>query len=304
MEVVMARLNCLLLLLSFVIIGCGSVSPFVATSARIAPVDDGLPNEWFAMQINDQIDRATSPDELQTQVGDAGIERLSKIVAILEKRAALYSENIANVATLAYKRQYVVQASPTSIQVRFDQAQGPMQNTGRQLDVAISGAGLFQVKVATGDGVAYTRSGNFFINQDHELVVGDLKGPRLSPPITVPENVTDVSIAEDGTVQAIVAGSNTPQDIGQLELKRFVNPQALKLIGPNLYAATPEAGEEIQSAPAHDGAGTILQNVLEASNVEMTREMLELVRVARQHELIQRLISRYEQNPPAIATGN
>ena len=88
---------------------------------------------------------------------------------------------------------------------QLDFEQGPMESTDRQLDVAIQGDGFFRVKImdSIGDGTAYTRSGDFFTNPDGDLVLGQKDGPRLLPPITLPKNTTDVTIAEDGTISAV-----------------------------------------------------------------------------------------------------
>ncbi len=296
---------CLALSAVVATIGCSNASHF-SNGHSLNPSSDEASLDSYAMQMNDEIERATNPTPFGKAVGDAGIEKLTKAVAILEKRAAIHSENIANVSTLAYKRLRVVQNGPTEMEVTLDQRQGPMDCTGRQLDVAIDGEGLFRVKTdaAKGDGIAYTRSGNFFINRDGDLVVGVLDGPRVLPVIKFPANTTDVAIAEDGSIEATVAGSNTPTLVGQLKLARFVSPQGLKSIAHNLFIATRESGEPMLSRPAQDGVGALRQNYLEGSNVDLTREQLELVRVARQHEVVQRLLSRYMQNAPAIASGH
>ena len=90
---------------------------------------------------------------------------------------------------------------------QIDFQQGPMENTDRQLDVAINGDGLFRVKIldSVGDGTAYTRNGNFFRNNQGELVLGNKEGPRLIPQITVPDDAIDINISEDGIVEAVTS---------------------------------------------------------------------------------------------------
>jgi flagellar basal-body rod protein FlgG len=124
------------------------------------------------------------------------------------------------------------------------------------------------------------------------------------PKLNFPPNTTDVNIAEDGSVEATVAGSNQPTPIGRLELCRFVNPSGLKSSGGNLFFATKESGEPIVSNPGEEGSGEIRQNFLEGSNVELIKERVALIRIERQLELVDRLLARYEQNPPAVADGH
>lgn len=180
---------------------------------------------------------------------------------------------------------------------------GPMENTGRQLDVAINGDGFFRVKImdGIGDGTAYTRSGNFFINKDGDLVVGMKDGPRVLPVMNFPPNTTEVSIAEDGSVGAIVAGATTATPIGRLELVRFVNPQGLKTMGGNLFLQTDASGDPITSNPGEEGAGEIRQNFLEGSNVDPVKELVGLIKTQRSFELNSQSIQTADQALQTVA---
>src|SRR5271169_3506585 len=102
---------------------------------------------------------------------------------------------------------------------QIDLTQGSPNNTNRPLDVAIEGDGFFKVKVldSLGDGTAYTRNGNFFINANNQLVLGMGDGYTLVPPITIPTGTTDdqIGISQQGVVSVTSPGTNTAKTVGQ-----------------------------------------------------------------------------------------
>jgi flagellar basal-body rod protein FlgG len=186
---------------------------------------------------------------------------------------------------------------------QLDFEQGPMESTDRQLDVAINGQGFFRVKImdSVGDGTAYTRSGNFFLNTEGELVLGMKDGPRLLPPITLPANTVDVNIAEDGTVSASVSDAIEPTPVGRLEMARFINPQGLKTMGGNLFLETAASGPPVSSNPNEDGAGYIQQGFLEGSNVDPVKELVGLIKTQRSFELNSQSIQTADQALQTVA---
>lgn len=188
---------------------------------------------------------------------------------------------------------------------QLDLEQGPMENTGRPLDVGIQGNGFFKVKIlpTIGDGVAYTRNGNFFINKDGKLVVGMGDGYVVQPEISIPSNATDISISQTGLVEYLTPGNSTGtrQQAGQMKLYQFVNPQGLTLMGGNLYGVTPASGPEIESNPGDQGAGQILQNYLEGSNVDPVKELVTLIKTQRSFELNSQSIQTADQALQTIA---
>jgi len=167
-------------------------------------------------------------------------------------------------------------------------SQGSPINTERSLDVMVDGEGFFQVDVAqeTGTGVAYTRAGNFFVNSDQELVLGNSEGPRLTNPgIDVPANTTRVESSADGTIQAHTNDAVDPQELGQIQLATFVNKEGLKPIGGNLYIESAASGPPIEGVPGEGQFGTILQGHLEGSNVQPVKELVDLIKTQRAFEM-------------------
>ena len=102
---------------------------------------------------------------------------------------------------------------------QLDMSQGSTTQTGRSLDVTIEGQGFFRVKTlpTQGDGLAYTRTGNFFVNDQNKLVLNSQSGFLLDPPISIPQNTTNITISQDGRVFATVSGTATPTDAGQIQ---------------------------------------------------------------------------------------
>ena len=170
---------------------------------------------------------------------------------------------------------------------QYDFATGSPVDTGRELDLMIDGNGLFQVSILEeiGDGVGYTRAGNFFVNRDGDMVLGNSDGPRLEPPITVPADALRVEVSADGTVSAFLPAQVEPSVIGQIQIASFINPNGLKSIGGNLYVESAASGPPIQGNPGEGTLGTILQNFLESSNVDPVKELVSLIKTQRAFEM-------------------
>ncbi|MEO0529646.1 MAG: flagellar basal-body rod protein FlgG [Planctomycetota bacterium] len=176
----------------------------------------------------------------------------------------------------------------SSTQADFDQ--GAMQNTGNQLDLAIEGEGFFAVTGPNGE-TLYTRSGNFNINANNELVMGSAAvGYRIEPAINIPEEALEVSISGTGEVSFRQAGQTQLTQAGTLQLANFVNPDGLLKMGDNLFAETDASGAATIAVPGSPGFGNVLQGFLEASNVEATTELIDLINTQRSFELNSQVI--------------
>ncbi len=191
----------------------------------------------------------------------------------------------------------------------FDQ--GGMQNTGVPTDLAIDGTGFLQVREANGQ-TAYTRDGSFLIDANGDVV--DHHGNHLlvQPPgggAVVPLNVSQnvngfpvqvqqLRIDTNGVISGVFPGANPqdpPTDLGTVQLARFVNPQGLTTIGGNLFAVSPNSGPAITGLPgtgtqAAPGAplfmfGQVWQNHLEASNVDLSDEMSNVIVAQRGYQM-------------------
>jgi flagellar basal-body rod protein FlgG len=174
---------------------------------------------------------------------------------------------------------------------------GSPVKTGQALDFFIKGDGFFKVNIRQqdGTGIGYTRAGNFFKNAEGDLVLGNSNGPRLEPPINIPEDTTKISVSSDGIVRAHQPGQVQPQEVGQLELANFVNPAGLKGKGGNIYVETPASGPPINGTPGEGNFGTIKQNMLEGSNVDPVKELVDLIKTQRAFEFNSQSIKAADQ---------
>ncbi|MCP4377251.1 MAG: flagellar basal-body rod protein FlgG [bacterium] len=163
---------------------------------------------------------------------------------------------------------------------------GELENTGRDLDVAITGSGFFQVTGPSGE-TRYTRDGALRLDKNGTLVTSG--GYTIEPAITVSTDALGVSIAEDGSVT--VRGSDgTSSSVGQITLARFLNPSGLSSEGGNLLAESAASGTATSTTPGESGAGTLQQGFLERSNVQMVTELVNLITAQRAYEINSRAI--------------
>jgi flagellar basal-body rod protein FlgG len=161
-------------------------------------------------------------------------------------------------------------------------SQGDFSQTNNPLDLVIQGQGFFQIRRATGD-LAYTRSGNFHLNRDGQVVTID--GDLLDPPITIPQNALSVTIAMDGTVSYSQSGQSASQQAGQIQLATFSNPSGLNSIGRNLFLPTDASGDPVVGLPGgQEGLGQLLQGYVEQSNVSVVNEFINLIVSQRAYE--------------------
>jgi flagellar basal-body rod protein FlgG len=237
------------------------------------------------------------------------------------------ANNIANMSTTGFKRQRAefqdllyqnvermgVASSdqgtivPTGVQVGVGvksgsvyriTEQGGMEQTGNTYDVAVQGEGYFIVQLPDGRD-AYTRAGNFALNGDGQMVTED--GFLVAPGITAPADAVSISINRVGGVQAIMADGSAPQDIGALEIARFINPAGLEAIGDNMLLETPASGPANRGQPGSVGFGTLQQGFLETSNVNAVTEISSLITAQRAYEMNSKVITTTDEMLRATA---
>jgi flagellar basal-body rod protein FlgG len=235
------------------------------------------------------------------------------------------SNNLSNVNTTGYKKVRLEfqdllyqtleepggihsngQSKPGGIQVGLGVAPattqrvfttGSMLPTGNQTDVAINGDGFFQIRTPNGE-LRYTREGAFKVSADGYLV--NSQGYLLDPPVQLPnasENLANggVNIGPNGQVLVQRPGQDVFEEVGQLEMARFINPGGLKAVGGNLFAWTEAAGEPITGKPGENGMGDIASGYVEASNVQMVEEMIAMIVAQRAYEISSKAITTSDQ---------
>lgn len=230
------------------------------------------------------------------------------------------ANNLANASTIGFKRDdaqfedllYQIRAQPGASSSQSTQlpsgmqlgtgvrvvgtakqfTEGSLQVTGKSLDIAINGRGLFQIQMPDGT-TAYTRNGEFQLNSDGEIVTPT--GMQLQPTISIPQNTLTVSISRDGIVEATVQGTAAPQQLGQIQLADFINPAGLQAIGSNLFLETAASGAPQQGQPANTGFGSVEQGTLESSNVDVVEEMVNMITTQRVYEMNSKVIATADQ---------
>jgi flagellar basal-body rod protein FlgG len=181
-------------------------------------------------------------------------------------------------------------ARPAAVQKLF--LQGDVQLTQNQLDLAIDGAGFFQILRPSGD-ISYTRAGSFKIDSQGRVVNSD--GYPLEPEITIPNDATNITVGADGVVSVLRPGQANPQQVGQLQLVNFANPAGLAALGRNLFQTTTASGDPIEGVAGQEGLGTLSQGFLEVSNVSVVEEMVNLITGQRAYEINSRAIQAADE---------
>lgn len=165
--------------------------------------------------------------------------------------------------------------------------QGSLQNTGRELDLAISGSGYFrlqnpeaEVGAEGADEEVYTRAGNFYLDEEGSVVNGD--GYYLlddaNETINIPDDAQSFSIDASGNLNVVGAEDFDPVTIG---LSTFNNPGGLDKVGGNVYSASLNSGDPGDVLPGEGGAGEIVSGALEMSNVDLSEEFTEMITAQR-----------------------
>jgi flagellar basal-body rod protein FlgG len=179
-----------------------------------------------------------------------------------------------------------------SISTERIQTQGNLQQTGNDLDVAIQGAGFFQIQMPDGS-TAYTRDGSFHLDAQGQLTTSS--GYRLQPSVTIPANAQTVTIGKDGTVTIKQAGQAATTQVGTLQLAHFVNPSGLQSFGENLYLETASSGTPSANTPGTNGIGTLSQGYVETSNVNVVEELVNMIQTQRAYEINSKAIQTSDQ---------
>ena len=219
------------------------------------------------------------------------------------------SNNIANVNTTAFKKDrteftdlmyqslnYTANATsdstnnPTGMDVGLGVRvsgvqksflQGSLKETGNDLDISIQGKGFFKIETPAGEEV-FTRDGSF--KRDSEGAMVTAQGYKLIPEIVIPNTLTNISIAADGTVSAMNPTDGAISTLGQITLTDFINPAGLSPKGNGLYSSTTVSGDPIEGLAGSEAFGSLQQGMLESSNVQLVNAMVDLITAQRAYE--------------------
>jgi len=249
----------------------------------------------------------------------------------MQTKLDVIANNLANMNTTAFKRDRAnfedllyrnkvypgiqdAQQNPTPVGVEIglgtrvqstqkDYAQGTIEQTGRELDIAIEGPGFIEVTDPITNNSLYTRAGNLDIKANGQLVIGSAQtGRPLIPPINIPQGSIAIVISPTGQVQVKAPDAgNVLTQVGDINMASFINPDGLLKVGENLYQATDASGQAQQGPAGQNGHGILRQGSLEKSNVEPVREMIDLITTQRGFELNSQAIQAGDQILQQIA---
>jgi flagellar basal-body rod protein FlgG len=213
------------------------------------------------------------------------------------------SNNLANVNTSGFKsnRSEFQELKSTGYMggvtipgTQMSMAQGALKTTGNNLDWAIEGAGYFQVQLPNGQ-TGYTRNGEFHLDKDRTLTT--TTGEKLIWQGTIPATFKSVSIQPDGRV--LVNHIDGTQTIaGQVRLARFANPTGLLAQGNNILLAGVSSGAAQLGTPGSANYGPTVSGALESSNVDISREMTNMIIDQRTFEMS---VKAFQQSDEMIA---
>jgi flagellar basal-body rod protein FlgF len=221
---------------------------------------------------------------------------------ILEQQATT-SNNLANVSTTGFRAQLdtfravpvVSEGLPTRAfvvdnTVGADFTAGPLQVTGRDLDVAVKGPGWIALQMPDGT-ESYTRNGSLQMNPNGLLQSANgLTVAGEGGPITIPPGVT-VSVGSDGTISTLSTAETpaAPTVLGRLKL---VNPNTADMVRGDDGLFRMKDGSSAQGDPAVG----LASGALEGSNVSAVDSMVNMISLARSFETQMSLMKNAENN--------
>ena len=218
------------------------------------------------------------------------------------------NHNIANVSTTGFRADlaafqsravdgsgYASRVYATNGTTGFNDNNGPLQTTGRDLDIAITGKGWIAVQGPDGR-EAYTRAGNLQVDADGNLMTATGR-PVLGDgaPINIPP-YTSIFFARDGSI-SIVAQGQTPDTTATVGRIKLVNPAEDQIERGDDGLFRMKDGSD---APAEASVG-ISSGVLESSNVNAAEAMVNMIELSRQFEMQVKAIRTAEENAASAA---
>lgn len=231
-----------------------------------------------------------------------------------QKRLDIVSNNLANATTTGYKKEGVTTQSFDSVYaikvkdetvgymnqnigkmnlgVKIGETyrswdQGSFQNTEGTYDFALAGDGFFSISFTNKAGetsTLYTRDGSFQMNSEGYLVTkdGDYVLGEGGEPIQIPTDVSKLTVDSTGAIYA------DGQYVDTFGIVDFEDYNYIEAYGENLYRAVDGAVEK-------DATATVNQGYLEASNINVVTEMVDMINIAREFESNQKIMNSIDE---------
>jgi flagellar basal-body rod protein FlgF len=221
---------------------------------------------------------------------------------------AVTANNLANVTTPGFRAQLSAlravpidgPSMPTRTLVAAstpgaNMSQGPMNYTGRPLDVALQQDGFLAIQLEDG-GEAYTRNGSIQVSADGQLMVQGRPLLGDGGPIEVPPQA-EITLAADGTISALNAG-DPPNTIAQVGRLKLVKADAREVVrgDDGLFHLSEQAQQQRGNQLPNDPEVRIMPGVLEGSNVKPVETMVDMIANARRFEMQMKVIHSVDEN--------
>ncbi len=241
-------------------------------------------------------------------------------MAAQEQNVNTISNNISNVNTVGFKQSRVEfedllyetveeaggrSSATTEYSVGTQTGSGAKVSASRKVmgqgdpiitespyDLMLNGDGFFGILDPKGQ-IKFSRDGSFSVDAQGNIV--NKSGYKLYPGITVPPQTAYINISESGTVEAQFKNQPDAQNLGQVPVFTFVNPTGLRSEGKNLYGVTRASGQPIENIPGESNAAIIQQGMLESSNVNIMKEMTNLIKAQRAYEMNSKVMTTADQ---------
>lgn len=249
-----------------------------------------------------------------------GIQTASKEISVI-------SHNLANAGTTGFKRSrsefvdtYGIGAEqPPNIDLghgarslgpKANFSQGQVKPSLSELDVAISGVGMFATLKRVDPGqdafgydnqLTFTRDGSFRLDNDGTLVTMDGRavigadGQAMVVPLARADadgnaqRLTALNIGEDGRFEATY-GDGSVVDLEQIGLFDFVNMAGLKGMGNGHFQVSAASGPPLIGRPAENNFGRVLAGNLETANINVTNELTKMMKAQQAYSGSARLL--------------
>lgn len=168
--------------------------------------------------------------------------------------------------------------------------QGQIEQTGISMDIAIEGRGFIELMGPGGDTFLW-RGGR--LQLDNQGMLSSEQGLTLKALIAIPDDVTELLINSDGLVSG-TSGGNVDETLGQITLVNTPNSEGLERMGDGLYRVK-EFTKLRDTTPGQDGSGFLQQGAVERSNVDLNREMIQMMIVQRAYAANAQIVQAADQ---------
>ncbi|QFQ32166.1 flagellar basal-body rod protein FlgF [Buchnera aphidicola] len=228
-------------------------------------------------------------------------QSMKAAVQLLENQNII-ANNLANISTNGFKEAFNVfiqdkninNVYKTQTKKYYNFSEGVITHTKRKLDLVVKNNGWLVIKDSNGKD-AYTKNGHLQINAQGKLTIQNYKVVGNQGDIKIPSHI-NIKILSNGTIKEIEDKQNSISEktIGSLKLVRFKKNDLIQKDNGLFYLKKNKLNENLKVL--HDNTVRVQSEMLENSNVNPTKNIVDMISNARQFEMNMKMISMYDQN--------